>query len=143
MSQLFASGGQSTGVSASASVYVATNSCHHATLSPRSCNNVGFPKVGRGRGAGKLHSTPRDLREGLQPLPQPHRPSPSFLGRPEKADTRGQEAWSYSERPQMIQGRKHAQKKENLLEQRMRVFQASLGLDLWLPAGSASDGSEV
>ena len=127
ISQFFVTGGQSIRVLASASVYVPTNSYHHARLSPRSSNNVGFLKLGRGRGAGKPHSTPKDLREGPQPLPQPnrrapvHSPSPSFLGRPQEADTRDQEAWSYSERPQMIQGWEHAEKKENLLEQGMRV----------------------
>lgn len=107
-----------------------------------------FLKWREGGGSGMPHSTPWDLREGLQPLPQPtrralgHIPSISVLGQLEEADTRGQEAWSYSDRPQRIQGREHAEEEENLPEQRMRVSSPS-GLDLWLPAGSASQGSEV
>ena len=80
------------------------------------------------RELGTSQYTPRDLREGLQPTPPStqqavpvHSPSPSFLGQPEEADTRGQEAWSYSERPKIIQGWEHAEKEENLLEQGMRV----------------------
>ena len=87
-----------------------------------------FLKWGHGGGQANLTLHPETSERAYnQPLPQPnrrvpvHSPSPSFLGQPEEADTRGQEAWSYSDRPKIIQGWEHVEKKENLLEQGMRV----------------------
>ena len=99
---------------------------YHATLSPRSGNNVGFPKVMRGRGVRHASLYTQGPQRGPTTPPSTHQvctwahPSLSVLGQLEEADTRDQEAWSYSDRPQRIQGREHAEK-ENLLEQRMRV----------------------